>query len=168
MKLEPLSQAHDREGFDCGAEPLNLYLQRTARQHAEKGISKTFVLVAEDAVAPRPVLGFFTLGICELLAEDLPPAFAKRYPQRVPCVRLGRLAVDRRQQGRGYGAALLAAALRKVHAACMEIGGAALIVDAKDAQAAAFYRKFQFQPFASDPLKLYLPAATITALIAES
>ena len=94
----------------------------------------------------------------------MPPAFAKRYPSRVPCVRLGRLAVDRRHQGRGIGAALLIAALRKVHAACTEIGGAALIVDAKDVQAAAFYQKFQFQPFPSDPLKLYLPAATIGAL----
>lgn len=168
MKLEPLSPAHDREGFDCGAEPLNSYLQRTARQHAEKGIARTFVLVEEDSGTPRPVLGFFTLGICELLTEDMPPAFAKRYPSHVPCVRLGRLAVDLRQQGRGYGAALLIAALRKVHAACMEIGGAALIVDAKDTPAAAFYRKFQFQPFPSDPLKLFLPAATIAALIKEA
>ena len=164
MKLESLSPAHDREGFDRGVEPLNLYLQRTARQHAEKGISRTFVLVEEEAGTPRPLLGFFSLGICELLTEDMPPAFAKRYPSRVPCVRLGRLAVDRRHQGRGIGAALLIAALRKVHAACTEIGGAALIVDAKDVQAAAFYQKFQFQPFPSDPLKLYLPAATIGAL----
>ena len=49
MKLESLSPAHDREGFDRGVEPLNLYLQRTARQHAEKGISRTFVLVEEEA-----------------------------------------------------------------------------------------------------------------------
>ena len=165
MKLEPLSAAHDRESFDCGAEALNLYLQRTARQHGEKGISRTFVLVEEKAAAPRAVLGFFTLGICELLAEEMLPALAKRYPSRVPCVRLGRLAVARSGQGCGLGAALLAAALRKVHTACAEIGGAALIVDAKDTQAAAFYRRHQFQPFPSDPLKLYLPAATIAELV---
>lgn len=48
-KIELLSRAHDREGFDCGSEPLNAYFRQTARQHTERGISRTFVMVEEEA-----------------------------------------------------------------------------------------------------------------------
>jgi hypothetical protein len=72
-RIELLSQVHDREGFDCGCEPLNSYFQHTARQHTERGISRTFVLVEEDADEPKPVLGFFTLNICQIRADELAP-----------------------------------------------------------------------------------------------
>jgi hypothetical protein len=58
-RFEPLSKAHDRESFDCGSEPLNRFLKQTARQHAERGISKTFVLVEADTAEPKPILGSF-------------------------------------------------------------------------------------------------------------
>ena len=62
-KIELLSPSHDREGFDCGSEPLNTFLKQTARQHAVRGISRTFVLVEEDAAEPKTVLGFFSLNL---------------------------------------------------------------------------------------------------------
>lgn len=34
--IEPLSRQHDREKFDCGVQPLDDFLQRTARQHPRK------------------------------------------------------------------------------------------------------------------------------------
>lgn len=45
LKIEPVSRSHNRKSFDCGAPELNNYLSNTARQHSEKGISRSFVLV---------------------------------------------------------------------------------------------------------------------------
>lgn len=45
IQIEALSNRHNRKQFDCGNESLNRYLQQTARQHAQKGIARTFVLM---------------------------------------------------------------------------------------------------------------------------
>ena len=165
-KVEPLSREHDRGGFDCGVEALNAYLRNTARQHLEKQISMTYVLVEEAATAPKPVLGYFTVGMCEILAADISPKFAKKYPPKVPAIRLGRLAIDHRHQGKRLGKALLFAALRHYWLTAETVGGVAIIVDAKDEPAARFYRHFGFQPFDSDPLKLYLPLGVVRQFFA--
>jgi hypothetical protein len=70
-KIELLKKSHNRDGFDCGSEPLNLFLKQTARQHAERGISRTFVLVDEGASAPKPIIGFFSLNLCQIKSESL-------------------------------------------------------------------------------------------------
>jgi hypothetical protein len=41
----------------------------------------------------------------------------------------------------------------------------AIIVDAKDGDAASFYRHFGFAPFASRPMSLFLPVATAMKLL---
>lgn len=48
LHIEPLTNAHNRTGFDYGNEALNQFLQKTARQHTDKGLSKTFVLIDES------------------------------------------------------------------------------------------------------------------------
>lgn len=163
-RLELLSRDHDRTSFDCGVEPLNAYLRGTARQHIEKQISMTYVLVDEGAAIPKPVLGYFTIGMCEVMATDLSPKFARKYPPKLPAIRLGRLAIDRRQQGRRLGKALLFAAIKQYWTAAASVGGVAIIVDAKDGKAADFYRRFGFQPFVSDPQKLYMPLDMVRQL----
>jgi hypothetical protein len=70
-KIELLAKLHDRDGFDCGSEPLNSYLKQTARQHAARGISRTFVLVEDNTSELRPILGFFTLNLCQIKSESL-------------------------------------------------------------------------------------------------
>lgn len=165
-KLELLSRDHDREHFDCGVEPLNAYLRGMARQHIEKQISMTYVLVDEAATVPKPVLGYFTVGMCEVMAADMSLKFAKKYPPKLPAIRLGRLAIDHRQQGKRLGKALLFAAIKHYWTAAESVGGVALIVDAKNEKAAEFYRHFGFQPFTSDPLKLYMPLGTVRQLFA--
>ena len=162
-----LSRDHDRESFDCGVEPLNAYLRGTARQHIEKQISMTYVLTDEEAGVPKPILGYFTVGMCEILSEQVSPKFAKKYPPKLPAVRLGRLAIDHRHQGKNLGKALLFAALKHYWHAAESIGGVALIVDAKDDKAAAFYLHFGFLAFHSDPLKLFMPLGTVKQLFAN-
>ena len=164
-RIEPLSRDHNRSDFDCGVEPLNAYLRGTARQHIEKQISMTYVLVDEVATPPKLILGYFTVGICEVMAAEMSPMFAKKYPPKLPAVRLGRLAVEQRQQGNHFGKALLFAAIKHYWKVAESVGGVALIVDAKDDRAADFYRHFGFQSFLTDPLKLFLPLGTVKQLL---
>ena len=161
LKVELLDATHDRSGFDCGVEPLTRYLQQIARQHTAKGISKTFVLVDEHAAAPKPVLGFFTISLCQVLGEHVPVKWAKKLPEQIPAMRLGRLAVARNQHGAGYGKALLVEALHRIARVADIAGGIGLFVDAKDEAAAAFYARFGFEPTPSGPLTLFMPTETI-------
>lgn len=148
---------HDRSAFESGSAQLDAWLRETAQQHQRRGISKTFVAVANDA--PSRVLGFYALTACEILAEQLPPDLAKKLPRRVPGIRLGRLAVDRSVQGQGLGELLLVDVIARARHVLEHVGVHALFVDAKDERAAAFYRKFDFRPLPSDPLRLVLPLA---------
>ena len=161
LKVELLDATHDRGGFDCGVEPLNRYLQQIARQHIAKGISKTFVLVDEHAAAPKPVLGFFTISLCQVLGQQVPVKWAKKLPEQIPAMRLGRLAIARTQQGAGYGKVLLVEALHRIARVADLAGGIGLFVDAKDEAAAAFYARFGFEPTPSSPLTLFMPTETI-------
>lgn len=161
LKVELLDATHDRRGFDCRVEPLNRYLQQIARQHIAKGISKTYVLVDERATAPKPVLGYFTISLCQVLGQQVPAKWAKKLPEQIPAMRLGRLAVARAQQGTGYGKALLVAALHRIARVTDLAGGIGLFVDAKDEAAAAFYARFGFEPTPSGPLTLFMPTETI-------
>jgi ribosomal protein S18 acetylase RimI-like enzyme len=160
-KIELLAKSHDRDGFDCGSEPLNLFLKHTARQHAERGISRTFVLVDENAAAPKPILGFFSLNICQIKSESLAPEEAKKLPRDVSGVSLGRLAVAKSCQRQGLGKILLAAAMGKFMEIFNTAGGIGLFVDAKDQEARRYYEQFGFVPMPSNELQLFLPAKTI-------
>lgn len=158
--IVPLSRTHDRAGFDCGVPELNNFLKTTARQHGEKGISRTFVLTGEDA----RILGFFTLTLCEVTADNLPEAYASKYPSHgLPAVRLGRLAVSRKHQGKGYGELLLAEAIHRTLLIADHAGLIGLFVDAKDDRARSFYEHFGFIPLPATPLRLFLPVATLKA-----
>ena len=151
---------HDRSRFDSGSGELDLWLRQTAQQHQRRGISKTFVAVADDE--PSRVLGFYALTACEVVSQDLPDDLAKRLPRKVPGIRLGRLAVDRTVQGQGLGELLLMDALDRARRVLEHVGVHALFVDAKDERAAAFYRKYGFRPLPEQPLQLVLVLAGLS------
>lgn len=167
-KLEPLSKSHDRDRFDCRNEPLNLFLKQTARQHAERGISRTFVLVEEDAAPPKPILGFFSLNICQIKTESLTPLEARKLPRDVSAVRLGRLAVSKAHQRQGIGKLLLIAAMEKFMEIFNRAGGIGFFVDAKDQDAKRYYEQFGFVALPSNDLELFLPAKAIQEALTES
>ena len=166
-KIELLAKTHDRDGFDCGSEPLNLFLKQTARQHAERGISRTFVLVDEAATPPKPIVGFFSLNICQIKAESLTPQEAKKLPRDVAGVRLGRLAVAKTYQRQGIGKTLLVAAMGKFIEIFNSAGGIGLFVDAKDQDAKRYYEQFGFVSLPSNELELFLPVRTIHEALAS-
>ena len=166
-KIELLEKSHDRDGFDCGSEPLNLFLKQTARQHAERGISRTFVLVDEAVAVPKPIIGFFALNICQIKSEALTPPEAKKLPRDVAGVRLGRLARAKEFKGQGIGEILLIAAMEKFIEIFNRAGGIGLFVDAKDQKAKEFYERFGFVSLPSNEFELFLPVKTIQEALTQ-
>lgn len=160
-KIELLAKSHDREGFDCGSEPLNAFLKQTARQHAARGISQTFVLVDEHSTEPKPILGFFSLNICQVKSESLSPEEAKKLPRTVSGVRLGRLAVAKDHQRQGIGKKLLVGAMERFMEIVNRAGGIGLFVDAKNQEARRYYEQFGYVSLPANELELFLPAKTI-------
>lgn len=134
---------------------MNERLQRIARQHQEKGLSKTFVAVLEQH--PETICGYYALTLAELDAAHLPEKERTRFPQRIPGVRLGRLAVDVQFQRKKLGELLLVDALRRSCRIREQAGGVGLFVDALDEEAAGFYLRFGFKAAQDNPLLLFLP-----------
>jgi GNAT superfamily N-acetyltransferase len=161
---EPIGRHHDRKNFDCGSPALNEYLSRYARQNHESGGAKTFVAVAPDA--PTRVLGFYSISPGAIAFVHVPASLTKKLGRYdVPVFRLGRLAIDRSVQGRGFGGNLLLAAGERALAVAAEVGGVALAIDAKDERAANWYERFGALALLDDPLKLILPLAVIAEAI---
>ncbi|MBI5103059.1 MAG: GNAT family N-acetyltransferase [Nitrospirae bacterium] len=164
LKIAPLSREHDRAAFDCGVEELNAFLKATARQHGEKGLSRTFVLIESDRAGV--ILGFFTLALCEITAEHLPPSFTAMYPKHnLPAVRLARLAVSLRHQAKGYGTLLVAEAVHRTILIADQSGSIGLFVDAKNDRAGDFYKRYGFVSLAGQDNTLFLPLKTLRAAI---
>ncbi|WP_013325001.1 GNAT family N-acetyltransferase [Gloeothece verrucosa] len=163
-QIELLNKSHNREGFDCGNTALNQFLQQTARQHNQKGISRTFVLIDSDR-PQEEIIGFFTLTLCEVLVEKLPPTLAKKYPLRVPGVKLARLAVDKSWQGQGIGEILMVEAMERALLVADTAGGIGLFVDAKDETAKIYYERYGFVSLKDRPLELFLPLSVIQSLL---
>jgi GNAT superfamily N-acetyltransferase len=154
----PIGKKHDRTAFDCGDADLNLYLQRFARQNHESGGAKCFVAVPVDSTTR--VLGFYTLSPASLEYART-PALAKRGLARydVPVFRLGRLAIDKTIQGRGLGGALLLRADDRCIRVARDVGGVALLIDAKNDRAAHWYENYGALRLDDSPLSLVLPLA---------
>ncbi|EIC19654.1 GNAT family N-acetyltransferase [Thiorhodovibrio frisius] len=161
--IQALDGTIDTDLFHCGEPQLDLYLRRYASQDVRRGIARVFVAATPNETQ-RPA-GFFSLSAGSVRAESLPPEMARKLPRYpVPIALLGRLAVDQSFQGRGLGSILLSDACRKVIQASQVLAVAAIVVDAKDASAAAFYRRFGFIPLPGCPDRLLLPAKVLQQL----
>jgi GNAT superfamily N-acetyltransferase len=159
LVITPLGKKHDRKNFDCGEASLDLCLHRYANQDIRRRVNRVFV--ASPPGEPQRVVGYYSLSAGSLAAADLPEKFRRRLPRYpVPVALLGRLAVDKSQQGQGLGAILIADALQRIATASQVMAVYAVVVDALDKSAAEFYRQFGFIPLPSQPLKLFLPMDT--------
>jgi GNAT superfamily N-acetyltransferase len=158
-----LQKEHDHQTFRCGSPALDRYLQSQARQDSEKRVAAVFVLVQPPTFQVR---GYYALSASTIPANEVPPELARklpRYPQ-LPVTLLGRLAVDQNLKGQGMGQFMLMDALHRSLQAAAGIAAMAVVVDAKDASAAAFYQHFGFIPLNLTASRLFLPMATIAAL----
>lgn len=159
FRLALLDSSHDRSLCDSGSPPLDRYLREQATQDIRRRVAACFVALTDK----QRIAGYYTLASASVPLLDLPAEAARKLPRypAVPAVRMGRLAVDLEFKGQGLGGALLADALDRAVRA--EIAAYALIVDAKDEAAAAFYRHHGFIALPDSPLTLFLPLATATS-----
>ncbi len=158
------SAAHDRATFACGAPDLDRYIREHASQDVKRDVARVFVALEGEAAIVR---GYYSLSAASFQRDALPAEQAKRLPRYpVPAALLGRLAVDERMKGKGLGAFLLMDALNRLLLATQTLAVHALVVDAKDEAAAAFYRKYGFIAFPDEARRLFLPMATVRKLVA--
>ena len=113
------------------------------------------------------VVGYYGLAPTGVVPAGLPRSIRTgQPPDPVPCLLLGQLAIDSAWAGRGLGTGLIKHALARCVAAARLVGGRALIVNAVDDEAAAFWRRRGFLPSRDDPLVLFRSIADIAASLA--
>lgn len=157
---EPIARKHDRSAFDCGEPALNEFLERHARQSHAKGAAKTFLAISN--ADGKAILGYYNLCPGALEYSSAPEIIRKGLARHdVPVFRLVRLAVNRSVQGQGLGGQLILAAGRRCLLAATEVGGLALLIDAKDERAAKWYASYGAVPLTDAPLSLLLPLRTL-------
>jgi GNAT superfamily N-acetyltransferase len=153
FRTEPLSPLHSVDRFDCGEGALDTYLKKYALQSQAAGAARIYVVLLD-----AQVIGYYSLsaGSVEAAAASLRLVKGLARNQPVPIVLLGRLAVDRTQQGRGLGTLLLRDAVLRFLQAGEIIGARALLIHAKNDKLAQFYARYGFEPLATNPLHVAL------------
>lgn len=158
--LRRLRREDDRSEFESGAPELDDWLRRYAWQNQLASNAVTYVTTVGERV-----VGYYALAAAAVSRDEAPSEFARWRPRGIPCILLARLAVDRRVQGRGVGAALLADAIGRSVAASEAFGAAGLLVHCRDEVAREFcLRLADFAESPSDPLHLVLPMAAARAI----
>jgi GNAT superfamily N-acetyltransferase len=164
LRIVLLEKGHDRAGFTCGVDSLDLYLKTQATQDVRRKANAVLVLSARDE--PDRILGYYTLCATALSQGDVPEAARKHVP-RYPLVSatlIGRLAVAQDRQGQGLGAILLADALLRASESASTVGSSMVIVDALGEPAAGFYAAHGFVRL-PDSLRLVLPMRLVGGLV---
>lgn len=112
------------------------------------------------------VIGYYGLAPTSIVPAQLPRSIRTgQPPDPVPCLLLAQLATDQRWTGKGVGTGLLRHALQRCVTAARLIGGRALVVNAVDDEAAAFWSRRGFLPSRDDPLTLFRSIADIAASV---
>jgi predicted N-acetyltransferase YhbS len=159
---EPIGKRYDREAFDCGETGLNEFLRRYARKNHEMGGAKTFLAI--DDADNQTILGYYSLSPASIAYARTPELVRRGLARHdVPAFRLARLAVDLKVQGQGLGGQLLLSAGKRCLLASAEVGGVAMLIDAKNARVAAWYASYGALPLLDAPLSLLLPLTTVEA-----
>lgn len=160
VSLSAFETGYIFKSFDCGDANLNKYIRTHALINDKNNLSKTFVCVNDGVV-----IGYVTLCSAQVEFEKMPQSYKSskpRYP--VPAIRIARLAVDFKYQGKGYGKQLLAYTFKKIVMASEITGIKVIIVDVKE-QSKLFYEKYGFEKLYE--LTYYLPIETIILAIKQ-
>jgi GNAT superfamily N-acetyltransferase len=163
--VERLDKDHQRSDFSCGHASLDDFLKKFASHYARRKLGTTYVAVAR---AQRQVLGYYTLAPSHFAFVHAPAELLKGLPKHpVPSLLLARLAVDRSERGQGLGRFLLLDAFDRCLRVAREVAFRAIEVEAIEDSAAAFYGKYGFLPFPSDPHHLAIALETVQEVLGE-
>jgi GNAT superfamily N-acetyltransferase len=134
-----------RNAFDCGEPSLDRWLATQAGQSMESRDAVTYLLL-DEAPDGEAIAGYFCLAAGSVSREAAPAPMARRAPEPIPAVLMGRFAIDRVFQGQGWGAELLREALLSAASGGRSIGARVMLVDAISDEAYDFYIRFGFTP----------------------
>ena len=162
FRIERLERRHPRRCFACGQTGVDDWLATKALQHQTKHLSVTKVLVDEAG----NITGYYTLATGQIDFAELPAEMAKQLPRRVlPVAVLAWLGVDAKRQGQGFGAILLAQALRDCWEAGKTFPFVAVILDCIDEPAKTFYQRWDFAELPGHPFRLFLGTNLLDAMM---
>ncbi|OIP16638.1 MAG: GNAT family N-acetyltransferase [Comamonadaceae bacterium CG_4_9_14_3_um_filter_60_33] len=164
---KPIAKKHNRQDFDCGQPELNAFLRDYAQQSHERGAAKTCPAI--DDVDGKTVYGYYSLSPASIEYARTPEVLRRalgRY--EVGAFRLGRLASHIDLHGQGLGGQLLLAAGRRCLRVAEEVGGTAMLIDAKNEQVATWYASYGALALLDAPLTLLLPLNLVAAAIKTS
>ena len=168
FRFEPLDKKkHDRAAFSCEQESLDRYLKEHATQEIKKRVAAVYVLTPGG----KTIAGYYTLSQYAIEAGELPPELVQqlhlpRY-DKLPATLLGRLARSKQFKGRGLGELLLMGALKRALEHSRNIASVAVVVDAIDENARAFYRRYGFIDIPNHPNRLFIAMKTVAQLFPE-
>ena len=161
--IKLLDKKHNRNDFDCGNELLNNYLKTQAGQDIKRKLSACFVLTEKET---NNIQGYYTLSNNSIPLSSFPEQIKKKLPNSydsIPTTLLGRLAIDKNCQGKGFGKILLIDALKRSYEISKEIGSFAVVVDPIDEKAELFYEKYDFIKL-PDSEKMIIASKTLKEL----
>jgi predicted N-acetyltransferase YhbS len=154
-----LAEHHEISRFDSGESSLDEWLRKRALANQASGASRTFVTCDGHEVA-----GYYALASGAVTATGVPGKFKRNMPNPIPVVLLGRLAVDRRWQGRQVGRSLFRDAALRVSQAADLIGIRGMVVHAISEDARKFYLALGFVECPGEPLTMVVPLQDLRAL----
>lgn len=153
---QPITADHDLSQFDSGRLVLDDWLRQRATKNENSGASRTYVVCEENVV-----VGYYCLATGSVECNQAPGKIKRNMPDPIPIMLMGRLAINKTQQGQGLGRALLKDALLRTLKAAEIAGIRAFLVHALDEEAANFYRNNGFLVSPIDSLVLMVPLETI-------
>ena len=158
---QPIGARHDVSRFRSGVPGLDAWLRGKARLNEAKGGARTYVACDGDRV-----VGFYSLAASSVEKRRVSSRVGRSMPEPIPVILLGQLAVDTGYRGQGLGSDLLVDAAKRALSAADVIGARAIVVQAIDDDAKAFYQRFGFRPFSErEPLMLVLRFAELKAIL---
>jgi ribosomal protein S18 acetylase RimI-like enzyme len=165
--IEPLDpDKHDRAAFSCGVDSVDNFFKRTASKFARADNVRVFVMTDAQGV----VAGFYALNAHSVYYEELPAVFARTRPNHghIPAAYISMIGRDVRFKGAGIGGDLLVDCLRRIADISEQLGIAVAVLDVLNdgnaeaiARRKALYQGYGFQALPSQPLRLFIPTATL-------
>ena len=153
-RIVRLDRTLKRPRFTCGKPELDGYFERQIGQEVDKGYATCFTVFDSAGT----LVGYYTLSALSVDVSLAPEALRKKLPRydQIPCALLGRLAVAADRKGQGIGSIMLVHALRT--SADSDVASFAMVADAMDDEAHAFYVKHGFLGWDGErPLRCFLP-----------
>jgi predicted GNAT family N-acyltransferase len=168
LRFEPLDKKkHDRAAFSCEQESLDRYLKEHATQEIKKRVAAVYVLTPDG----KTIAGYYTLSQYVIEAGELPPELVQQLHlpkyDKLPATLLGRLARSKHFKRRGVGELLLMGALKRALEHSRNIASVAVVVDAIDEHARAFYIRYGFIEVPNHPNRLFVTMKTVAQLFPD-